>query len=577
MDCLPNSTKDSARLQQSPHCSSTLSAAPGRDSSPPLSEQTKENSWTQVRNKRKTRWNIATDLYPSLNNKLDSYFVVKNTESKQIIDNRPAIFNDLKTHGIARDDISELRDGSLLIKCKSPSISSYLSSLSSLGGVIIQAAPHPTLNKSQGTIYAPSLQNLQEDDIQENLKEYGVISVYRLKDRLNGKLRPSHRLLLTFNTVEPPEKVFYTWLPFTVRRHIPLPRRCYNCQIFGHVGSKCTRKSICFYCGQDEHYDTENINPNNRQRCKNPPKCHNCGEPHPASSRTCLFFKYETEISALSINAKISRTEARKRVRAFSSPSGITYAEALKGCYEKKLNFRTDITHLKERRKELISDTRPQSPKSQKRDENQSRIKPILSLPDNKHNLTTSSTKPTGTRPKDNKNKRSLPYDNEVDNEIHLASTSSPVFKLQKLKRRSSKDECYQPTPMVEVHSESSSSQYFSSPYNSTPSKNSNEETLLHNHEENFSNLLTNLNLSYSSASVSSLEDVVVEKENSNKTKEVLEKAVKSTEKSIHDQSNNQELNTQNNSKTKVEDQKENLSSSETLNIRKTNPVISNR
>lgn len=583
MDSSSNQIKDNVSNQQSSHNPTLNSAAPRRNdnlllSTNQINKNLSEKTWTQVnRPRNKPRWKNATDLYPSLYNRLDAYFIIKNTETKQIIDNRPAIFADLKKHGISRENISELRDGSLLIKCQSSSISQNLSTLNSLGGVNIKAAPHPTLNKSQGTIFAPSLANISDADILENLQEFGVVDLYRLKDRVNGKLRPSHRILLTFNTIEPPEKIYYTWLPFSVRRHIPTPRRCYNCQIFGHVGSKCTRPNICFYCGQPEHINQVDEDPTNRTKCQNPPKCFNCNEPHPASSRNCIFFKYESEILAMSIMAKISHSEARKKVRTLNGPTGITYADALKGCHLKKvqsqgISVQTFSQEYIERRLNVGNQQRTPNVTKETNKENKFKTKSYQSTTQEKlDKVISSSPKPTGTRPKQRitKNKRAFHAEEILNDSTDITPSCSPVSKLQKIRIHSSYDNSSDENINLEVHRENRASQYLPSSTLKTKKK-ENEETLLN---KNPTNLEICKNISYSLSSISSFEDSTTHHQKQKyyrDSKDIVEKAVESAEKCIHSNVTQQKYKTDDFLKTTVEPP-------DPQKINKIESVISNR
>ena len=65
--------------------------------------------------------------------------------------------------------------------------------------------------------------------------------------------------------------------------------RCYNCQGFGHISSRCKKNTICNNCGQ--HHT------NNSSECNLPPYCINCGESHQASSKDCN--RYQSRIKVL--------------------------------------------------------------------------------------------------------------------------------------------------------------------------------------------------------------------------------------------------------------------------------------
>ncbi|XP_064079470.1 uncharacterized protein LOC135196552 [Macrobrachium nipponense] len=87
-------------------------------------------------------------------------------------------------------------------------------------------------------------------------------------------------LILTFNTHKLPNAIKARWLNFKVKPYIPSPLRCYHCQMFGHLIQKCRKKikeelALCCNCGKEVH-----------GQYNDPPSCINCGENHPASSKS---------------------------------------------------------------------------------------------------------------------------------------------------------------------------------------------------------------------------------------------------------------------------------------------------
>lgn len=61
--------------------------------------------------------------------------------------------------------------------------------------------------------------------------------------------------------------------------------QCHRCQEFGHTKAYCSHKARCVKCAGD-HLTMDCTRPR-----KQPAKCANCGEPHPASYRGCLVHK----------------------------------------------------------------------------------------------------------------------------------------------------------------------------------------------------------------------------------------------------------------------------------------------
>jgi hypothetical protein len=58
-------------------------------------------------------------------------------------------------------------------------------------------------------------------------------------------------------------------------------RQCYNCQAFGHSSNFCGKSSRCVKC--DQQHATEDCT----KPTGSPPKCTNCGGPHPANFSGC--------------------------------------------------------------------------------------------------------------------------------------------------------------------------------------------------------------------------------------------------------------------------------------------------
>ena len=458
-----------------------------------------DGHWTTVSNsKKKPRWKHAPELFPSLNShKLDKFYVIKSNNSKLLTDDRRAVFKELKSAGVARDDITELRDGSLLIKSKSQHMSQKLSHLSSIGGIDISANPHPKLNRSQGTIFSPKLFHLSEKELLEEFSDFGVTSVYRMKDRVNGSLRPSCRILLTFDSLELPERVYFTWLPFQVRRYFPQPRRCFNCQSYGHIGAKCSHPSKCFYCGQPSH-------PEEQGRCPNSPKCANCSGPHPASSRSCIHHKFEAEVIALNILSKVSFQEARKQAAQLKSPLGNTYADALRS------NFIREFPSP-QNRNEATPQTYEQNPQANqaatKRMPEASQKVPKLD-PINQETLSPKVSKPTCSSPKERRNtKRNL--SSSDDSQIEPASQQEPKSTRQRRKITvpSQNTQSFQSSPIVEVHRENSASQYLTLPSSFHEAAKISDQNISVELPKSFS--FESIE-GYSSASISSLEGAEV-------------------------------------------------------------------
>ena len=97
---------------------------------------------------------------------------------------------------------------------------------------------------------------------------------------------------------------------------VPSPLRCFRCQRFGHSKNNCTKEEICRNCSQATHGES----------CSQTPKCVNCGEGHPSSSKKCPVWIQENEIQKVKTVNKCSFSEAKSIVSA-NAASSRNYAQ----------------------------------------------------------------------------------------------------------------------------------------------------------------------------------------------------------------------------------------------------------
>ena len=184
----------------------------------------------------------------------------------------------------------------------------------------ITVIPHEYHNQSRGVITCAILKGYEDCDIAEGLKDQGVINCRRIiRNPNSNNPELTTTLILTFNKPDPPDRItIRTGLSERVRPYIPLPRRCFNCQKYGHSGAKCRKITpVCARCGEDfdENHKAEN--------CNNPINCIHCKQPHSVSSRNCPKFILEKEI--LTIKTKEHLTFAEARAKVLSNNPSRTY------------------------------------------------------------------------------------------------------------------------------------------------------------------------------------------------------------------------------------------------------------
>lgn len=132
--------------------------------------------------------------------------------------------------------------------------------------------------------------------------------------------------ILTFDLPELPEKLHAGFLSLNVQLYIPNPRRCFNCQEFGHGAKFCKNPEICSNCADIQHDPKPEV-------CKKPLKCKNCSGLHATWDKRCPVFVKEKTIQQIQTVNRISNYQARQRLaeseKLTPSPQVTSYTEAL--------------------------------------------------------------------------------------------------------------------------------------------------------------------------------------------------------------------------------------------------------
>ena len=221
-------------------------------------------------------------------------------------------------------EIKKIRTG-FLVKCDNKKTSEQL--LKRNGTVCIdrpiRVSAHRGLNSCKGVIRCKGLRNVCEAEIKQELAEQGVSDVYRVHIRKDGIRERTDTLFLTFVTPKLPPKIKVGLEIVDVSLFIPSPLRCFKCQRFGHSAKICkSATTVCHKCGETEH----------EGECRNGPKCVNCTEDHPTSSKECPIFKKEAAIQKVRAEKGVSFPEAKRLVEQMNSvhTTRTTYATVVK-------------------------------------------------------------------------------------------------------------------------------------------------------------------------------------------------------------------------------------------------------
>lgn len=203
-------------------------------------------------------------------------------------------------------EIKKLRNGTLLLKTVNSKQSENLLKLTSFfDQVKVIITLHKTLNSSKGVITCRDLEFVSDEEILENLKSQNVCDLYRFKRRVEGNLVNTYTFVITFNSPVLPDDITAGYIFLKVRPYIPQPMRCYQCQQFGHITKFCKREALCGVCA--DKVDLNHIS----VECKNTPKCINCGDSHPSSSKMCSVYKKEFAIQEIKVSKNIPYYQAK--------------------------------------------------------------------------------------------------------------------------------------------------------------------------------------------------------------------------------------------------------------------------
>jgi hypothetical protein len=228
----------------------------------------------------------------------------------------------------------KLRDGTLLVETANEAQSKKLLSMERLNDIPVSVEVHRNLNTSRGIISHYDLLYVEVEEIQREMASQGVSHVRRLTTKRNGERVNSTSVVLTFLNDKLPEKVFIGYESVPVRPFIPAPMRCFQCQRFGHIATRCEGKATCPRCGLEKHEDAE---------CKKDPHCVNCEGDHPVYSRNCPKMKEERQVMEIKTRERISYFDARKKFRELVAPTfSRSYATVVNAVQKSTIGTQTD-------------------------------------------------------------------------------------------------------------------------------------------------------------------------------------------------------------------------------------------
>ena len=146
---------------------------------------------------------------------------------------------------------------------------------------------------SKGTFYCEDELDLTNKE-ETQLENQGVVDLYRIKH--------TNLYAVTFNRPYLPISLKISTLVFRIRIFIPRPRRCFNCQRYGHTNDTCSHSKVCPKCGVLGH---------SYEQCTNDPRCYHCSGQHPTSSPDCPRYILEQLVLEHKVRHVVNFDQAR--------------------------------------------------------------------------------------------------------------------------------------------------------------------------------------------------------------------------------------------------------------------------
>lgn len=303
------------------------------------------------RNRASSNSQAVGSNFPSLSfgkgsNDDRKYLLIKATNQDKPLRSYNPFMVDKLLRGIhSTFEASYNRDGNVILVVGNRNIADKFIKVKTIDKIGISCEYYGTLNHSQGVIYSRELIPLTDDEILEGLKLKcpDVVSIYRFKsvrkEATNREPQYNGAIVVTFDRLEPPEKIKVGFLNVEVRKHYPNPMRCSKCQRIGHRLKHCRAiLPACAICAKelDSNHNTET--------CK-PVCCINCSDKkkeanHPANDKNCPSFLMEKEIQKIRTDERVARWEAVKifenrfakslALPPTPSPLTVSFSEAIK-------------------------------------------------------------------------------------------------------------------------------------------------------------------------------------------------------------------------------------------------------
>ena len=170
----------------------------------------------------------------------------------------------------------------------------------------------PRVNFQYAGVIRDIPKSFTEEDVKEGITDEqvlgSIVSILIIKKRVvvegSNTLVSTGSVKIVFNSALP-EKIKINNVYRKVFKFIPLVKRCFSCQRYGHINSNCMSFPRCVVCGQNHESSFS---------CTNKISCANCKGDHKASDLNCPCFKFQKEVNLVKTLSNINFIEAKERV-----------------------------------------------------------------------------------------------------------------------------------------------------------------------------------------------------------------------------------------------------------------------
>lgn len=164
-------------------------------------------------------------------------------------------------------------------------------------GTKVKYELHPTMNRTKSTISHPSIVDISDEKLKQELEPQGVTDVKSIGDSKRLKV-------VTTAGTKAPQALYIGLLRVKTMKYYPMVITCNKCCQVGHSAEECQQTKRCRNCSGKHTAE-----------CKNPPYCGNCGGDHPPHSKECTLLMQEKAIIKLQVNERLKPHKARKVYR----------------------------------------------------------------------------------------------------------------------------------------------------------------------------------------------------------------------------------------------------------------------